>query len=194
MPSTPALTVGSASSVLMCLGCLMPRQVIGEVDSVSKATEDLTPEDLAEFPYTRAVVDEVRSKDTAASSNEQPALVLLVFMMEVSEASCLTVRRFPSAQALRMYPPAPGTGRVAKADAAIGSKGIRIPAGTSIVVNIMGMHFDPELFPDPEVTEDTADDVSMIPSAAGCPILKYLCDGSSATWEKSSFLALLSWP
>ena len=59
-------------------------------------------------------------------------------------------------QALRMYPPAPFTARVAKADATIGPKDTRIPAGTHVHVNILGMHYDPELFPDPEVTEATS--------------------------------------
>jgi cytochrome P450 len=51
-----------------------------------------------------------------------------------------------------MYPPAPATSRVAKVDAEIGPEKIFIPAGTTVIVNILGMHYDPELFPDPEVT------------------------------------------
>lgn len=51
-------------------------------------------------------------------------------------------------EALRMYPPAYAMGRNAREDLVLG--GVRVRAGTDVVVNIIGMHHDPRYFPEPQ--------------------------------------------
>jgi cytochrome P450 len=51
-------------------------------------------------------------------------------------------------EAMRLYPPAYAVGRLAMRDVTIG--GVRIAAGTDVVVNTVGMHHSARLFPDPE--------------------------------------------
>eukprot|EP00192_Tetraselmis_astigmatica_P012249 CAMPEP_0117668544 /NCGR_PEP_ID=MMETSP0804-20121206/11611_1 /TAXON_ID=1074897 /ORGANISM="Tetraselmis astigmatica, Strain CCMP880" /LENGTH=412 /DNA_ID=CAMNT_0005476453 /DNA_START=18 /DNA_END=1254 /DNA_ORIENTATION=+ len=54
-------------------------------------------------------------------------------------------------EALRMFPPAPGTMRLAAEDTYLGNGKHFIPKGSEVRVNIVHMHNDPQLFPDPEV-------------------------------------------
>ncbi len=51
-------------------------------------------------------------------------------------------------EAMRLYPPAYVIARRALRDVEV--EGRRIPKGTLVVINIIGMHHDPALFPDPE--------------------------------------------
>jgi len=51
-------------------------------------------------------------------------------------------------EAMRLYPPAYAMGRRSTCEVSIG--GVRIPAGTEVIVNTYGMHHDPKLFADPE--------------------------------------------
>jgi len=64
------------------------------------------------------------------------------------------LEKFPYVQAvideaLRLFPPAPGTHRVAEEDVQVGK--YVIPKGTQVRINMFGMHRDPLLFPEPEV-------------------------------------------
>jgi cytochrome P450 len=99
-------------------------------------------------------------------------------------------------EALRLYPPAYLTSRLAIRDVEIG--GHLIAAGTDVIVNIHGMHRSPEYFPDPETfrpdrfevtAEKTIPRGAYIPFGAGARI----CIGNNfALMEGQLVLATLA--
>jgi cytochrome P450 len=73
-------------------------------------------------------------------------------------------------ESMRLYPPVYGIGRVAERDVTIG--GVRVPQGTTVALNIYGMHRRPDLFPDPEVFDPdrfTPEREAALPRSAYMP-------------------------
>ncbi|XP_023235600.1 cytochrome P450 4c3-like [Centruroides sculpturatus] len=68
--------------------------------------------------------------------------------MVVAICSTTKLRIIPK-ESLRLYPPAPTTGRTLSED--VECDGYRIPKGTNCVVLIYFLHRNPEVFPNPEV-------------------------------------------
>jgi len=52
-------------------------------------------------------------------------------------------------ESMRLYPPAYAIGRVAEQDVSVG--GFTITKGTTLAINVFGMHRRPDVFPDPLV-------------------------------------------
>lgn len=53
-------------------------------------------------------------------------------------------------EALRKYPPATGTQRIAKEDYQVPNTKIVLEKGTSVTIPIYAIHHDPEIYPNPE--------------------------------------------
>jgi cytochrome P450 len=84
----------------------------------------------------------------------QRLLVEIDEVLHGAAPSCTALESLPLTlrilkESMRLYPPVYGIGRVAERDVTIG--GVRVPQGTTVAVNIYGMHRRPDLFPDPEV-------------------------------------------
>lgn len=62
--------------------------------------------------------------------------------------NCLFI---PPLETLRKYPPIPGAPRVCTKDYTIPGTNITVEAGTHFSIPIMGIHHDPEYYPNPEV-------------------------------------------
>lgn len=54
-------------------------------------------------------------------------------------------------EALRKYPPAANTQRVAKEDYSVANTRIVLEKGTSVMIPIYAIHHDPEIYPKPEI-------------------------------------------
>jgi cytochrome P450 len=88
---------------------------------------------------------------------------------------------------MRLFPPAWYLTRRAEKDVEVG--GYRVPKGTTMVMNVWGLHHDPRFYPDPEAFRPerwSEDFISRLPKFAYIPFGAgpRLCIGSTFAWTE----------
>jgi cytochrome P450 len=118
-------------------------QVRDEVMTIFLAGHETTANALAWALYLLA-----RHPDSYRRLREEAATVLAGRAASADDLPRLGFALQVLKEALRLYPPAYLTSRLAVRDVVIG--GHRIRAGTDVIANICSMHRRPEYFPDPD--------------------------------------------
>ncbi|XP_054157848.1 cytochrome P450 3A8-like [Oppia nitens] len=101
---------------------------------------------LAHLIYSLAInpesqqklVDEIRGNCDASGHIDYETIIRLPYL-----DACIS-------ETLRMYSPAPQTGRVASQDYKLGDTGITVEKGVHIIIPIHALHYNPDYYPEPK--------------------------------------------
>jgi cytochrome P450 len=104
-----------------------------------------------------------RHPDSQAAVHREITDVLADHKLQAEDITRLSVTAMAVKEAMRLYPPAYSLGRLAEREATVG--GLRIPAGSIIVLSPWATHRRPDLWPEPERFDPTR--YAYLPFAGG---------------------------